>query len=66
LSAAFGSNVDADEVPCAPASRGLSQVPSLSSNEIDDLFAFLCTLTDGYDPANPSAYNMPAPCAGPT
>jgi hypothetical protein len=22
----------------------------------------LCTLTDGYDPSNPSAYNVPAQC----
>jgi cytochrome c peroxidase len=24
--------------------------------------AFLCTLTDGFDPNNPSAYNVPAQC----
>jgi hypothetical protein len=30
--------------------------------EIDDLVAFLCTLTDGFDPNNPSAYNVPVQC----
>jgi cytochrome c peroxidase len=66
LPVSFDSNLNVDEVPYAPASKGLSQVPSLSSNEIDDLVAFLCTLTDGYDPADPSAYNVPAQCAGPS
>jgi cytochrome c peroxidase len=66
LPAAFDGNVNVDEVPYAPASKGLSQAPYLSSPEIDDLVAFLCTLTDGFDPTNPAAYNVPAQCAGPT
>jgi cytochrome c peroxidase len=37
----------------------------LSSPEIGDLIAFLCTLTDGFDPANPAAYNVPPQCPGP-
>jgi len=38
--------------------------PTLTSDEIDDVVAFLCTLTDGFDPANPTAYNLPAQCQG--
>ena len=34
----------------------------LTAREIDDLVLFLCTLTDGFDPNNPSAYNVPAQC----
>ena len=30
--------------------------------DIDDIVAFLCTLTDGFDPQNPTAYNVPAQC----
>jgi len=26
-------------------------------------WAFLCTLTDGYDPQQPAAYNVPTQCA---
>jgi hypothetical protein len=39
---------------------GQFKVPTL--REIDDLVAFLCTLTDGYDPKNPSAYTVPDQC----
>jgi cytochrome c peroxidase len=65
LPAAFDANVNVEEVPYAPAALGKSQNPSLSSAEINDLIAFLCTLTDGYDPNNPSAYNAPQQCAAP-
>jgi cytochrome c peroxidase len=27
------------------------------------MVAFLCALTDGFDPNNPKAYNVPAQCA---
>ena len=37
-----------------------NKLPRLA--EIDDLVAFLCTLTDGYDPKNPFAYNVPDQC----
>jgi cytochrome c peroxidase len=44
-------------------------IPANASNpanpfaqEIDDLVAFLCTLTDGFDSNNPSAYNVPVQC----
>ncbi|MDD5297324.1 MAG: cytochrome c peroxidase [Rhodocyclaceae bacterium] len=36
--------------------------PHLSASEIQDIVVFLCTLTDGYDPANPAAYPYPAQC----
>jgi hypothetical protein len=39
-----------------------AQAPTLTASDIDAVVAFLCTLTDGYDPANPSAYNVPAQC----
>jgi cytochrome c peroxidase len=51
-------NVNAFEVPYNP---GIA--PTLTSAEINDLIAFLCTLTDGYDPGNPGAYRYPAQCA---
>jgi len=45
------------EVPYNPAAA-----PSLTNQEMSDVVHFLCTLTDGFDPANPSAYNVPAQC----
>ena len=36
--------------------------PTLDAREIDQPVAFLCTLTDGYDPTNPAAYTVPAQC----
>jgi cytochrome c peroxidase len=62
LPAAFDANVNIGEVPYTPPTFGGGQAPTLTSDEIDDLVAFLCTLTDGYDPANPSAYNLPPQC----
>jgi cytochrome c peroxidase len=32
------------------------------AQEINDRVALLCTLTDGYDPANPAAYSAPTRC----
>jgi len=57
LPTAYGSNVNVSEVPYIP---GLA--PTLTSSEIADVVRFLCTLTDGFDPANPSAYRVPAQC----
>jgi cytochrome c peroxidase len=51
----FGINVA--EVPYNP---GLA--PMLTSDEINLIVDFLCTLTDGYDPSNPSAYGSQAQC----
>jgi cytochrome c peroxidase len=58
----WDANVNVAEVPyTAPAVAG-GNAPTMTSDEIDDVVAFLCTLTDGYDPNNPSAYNIPDQC----
>jgi len=62
LPAAYDANVNIGEVPYTPPTFGGGQAPTLASDEIDDVVTFLCTLTDGYDPANPTAYNLPAQC----
>ena len=59
----YDANVNIGEIPYTPPSFAGGQAPTLTASEIDDLVAFLCTLTDGYDPNNPSAYNVPAQCA---
>jgi cytochrome c peroxidase len=62
LPAVFDANVNAGEVPyTAPKDVG-GNAPTLDAQEIDDLVAFLCTLTDGFDPNDPSAYNVPVQC----
>jgi cytochrome c peroxidase len=62
LPLAFDANVNIAEVPYTPPKFSGGQAPTLDAGEIDAVVAFLCTLTDGYDPANPSAYNVPAQC----
>jgi cytochrome c peroxidase len=62
LPAAYDANVNIGEVPYTPPTFGGGQAPTLNAEEIDDIIAFLCTLTDGYDPANPAAYNLPPQC----
>jgi cytochrome c peroxidase len=63
LPAEYDANVNVGEVPYTPPTFGGGQAPTLTAAEIDDIVAFLCTLTDGFDPAKPSAYNVPAQCA---
>jgi cytochrome c peroxidase len=63
LPAEYDANVNVGEVPYTPPTFGGGQAPTLTAQEIDDIVAFLCTLTDGFDPAHPSAYNVPAQCA---
>lgn len=46
----------------APYDRQLGDAPALNETEIDELIAFLCTLTDGFDPAQPNAYALPSQC----
>ena len=58
----YDANVNIGEVPYTPPSFGGGQAPTLSAQDIDAVVAFLCTLTDGFDPSNPSAYNVPAQC----
>jgi cytochrome c peroxidase len=62
LPSAFDANVNVGEVPYTPPAFAGGRAPTLTSDEIDDVVAFLCTLTDGFDPANPNAYNLPAQC----
>jgi cytochrome c peroxidase len=58
----YDANVNIGEVPYTPPTFGGGQAPTLTAEEIDDIVAFLCTLTDGFDPNNPSAYEVPAQC----
>jgi cytochrome c peroxidase len=62
LPVAFDANVNIGEVPYTPPTFAGGQAPTLTAAEIDQVVAFLCTLTDGYDPNNPAAYNVPAQC----
>ena len=62
LPADYDANVNVGEVPYTPPTFGGGQAPTLTAAEIDDVVAFLCTLTDGFDPQYPTAYNVPAQC----
>ena len=44
--------------PFTPLKTG----PRLTPPELQDLVTFLCTLTDGFDPAHPEAYRLPQQC----
>ena len=57
--AAYVGNVNTGEIPY---NRHIGDAPALDAGEIRDLIAFLCTLTDGYDPAHPAAQVLPAQC----
>jgi cytochrome c peroxidase len=52
LPVAYDANVNAGEVPYTPPASAGGQSPTLTSDEIDAVVAFLCTLTDGFDPDN--------------
>jgi cytochrome c peroxidase len=62
LPAEYDANVNVGEVPYTPPTFGGGQAPTLTPEEIDDVVAFLCTLTDGFDPNNPAAYNVTEQC----
>lgn len=62
LPAMYDANVNVGEVPYTPPTFGGGQAPTLTAEEIDDIVAFLCTLTDGFDPKDPAAYDVPAQC----
>jgi cytochrome c peroxidase len=62
LPVAFDANVNIVEVPYTPPAFAGGQAPTLTAEEIDDVVAFLCTLTDGYDLNDPAAYDVPAQC----
>jgi len=57
--AGYLGNVNTLEIPY---NRHIGDTPALSAADIDDVITFLCTLTDGYDPANPAAQALPAQC----
>ena len=57
--AGYLGNVNTSEIPY---NRVIGDTPALSPDEIDDVITFLCTLTDGFDPANPTAQVLPAQC----
>ena len=57
--AGYAGNVNTSEIPY---NRSIGDTPALSVDEIDDVITFLCTLTDGFDPAHPSAQVLPAQC----
>jgi cytochrome c peroxidase len=58
----YDANVNVVEVPYTLPTFAGGQAPTLTPPEIDQVVAFLCTLTDGYDPNNPGAYTVPAQC----
>ncbi|MEY4377301.1 MAG: Methylamine utilization protein MauG precursor, partial [Pseudomonadota bacterium] len=47
--------------PFGPA-PGNGAVPRFSPADVQDLVAFLCTLTDGFDPTRPEASRLPTQC----
>ena len=57
--AGYLGNVNTSEIPY---NRSIGDTPALAPDEIDDVITFLCTLTDGYDPAHPGAQVLPAQC----
>jgi len=63
LPAAFDAAVNSGEIPYTPPKFAGGQAPTLEADEIDEVVAFLCTLTDGFDPQNPAAYQLPAQCS---
>ena len=57
--AGYAGNVNTSEIPY---NRRIGDAPALDAGEIDDVITFLCTLTDGFDPADPTAQLLPAQC----
>jgi cytochrome c peroxidase len=61
--AGYLGNVNTGEIPY---NRVLGDQSALDADEINDMIAFLCTLTDGYDRKNPTALVPPAQCQSAT
>jgi cytochrome c peroxidase len=57
--AGYVGNVNTSEIPY---NRHIGDAPALDADEINDVIAFLCTLTDGYDPNHPESLTLPAQC----
>jgi cytochrome c peroxidase len=57
--ASYIGNVNTLEIPY---NRHIGDTPALSTDDINDVIAFLCTLTDGFEPTNPTAQVLPAQC----
>ena len=57
--AGYLGNVNTAEIPY---NRVIGDAPALDADEIQDLITYLCALTDGYDPAHPTAQVLPAQC----
>jgi cytochrome c peroxidase len=55
----YFANVTKDRAPFQALKTGGVR---LTPSETQDLIAFLCTLTDGFDPAQPDAYRLPLQC----
>ncbi len=58
LPVAYDRNVAPVNAPGKPIA------PNLNDVDIINVVSFLCTLTDGFDPNNPSAYNTSGQCKG--
>ena len=54
----YAKNVEPVDHPGSPLA------PNLSTADIQNIVSFLCTLTDGFDPKNPLAYNASGQCKG--
>ncbi|MBS0374495.1 MAG: diacylglycerol kinase [Proteobacteria bacterium] len=60
--AGYAGNVNTAEIPY---NRRLGETPALDADDIDDVVAFLCTLTDGFDASTPAPQSLPPQCADP-
>jgi cytochrome c peroxidase len=58
LPVAYAQNVEPTNHPGGPLA------PNLSAADVQNVVSFLCTLTDGFNPQNPAAYNVSGQCSG--
>jgi cytochrome c peroxidase len=57
--AGYAGNVNTSEIPY---NRHIGDAPALDADEIRDVIAFLCTLTDGFDPTQTTTQVPPPQC----
>jgi cytochrome c peroxidase len=55
----YAGPVDVSELPYT---QHIGQAPVMSADQVNAIIAFMCTLTDGYDPADPAAYTLTPQC----